>query len=343
MWVDTGGTFTDCLAVDPEGNRRRAKVLSSGAVRVRVVEAASSARLRLDPLGDLPAGFLDGAGVVRPGGEPVGRVASLDGATGELTLAEPAARPVTPGEGLEIVSGEPAPVLAARRVTGTPRGEALPELDLRLATTRGTNALLERTGAATALFITRGFGDLLEIGTQQRPELFALQVVKPAPLYRRVVEVDERLDASGEVVEELDLAALAGPIGELRAAGVSCAAVALLHSYVNPGPERRLGQHLRAHGFRHVSCSADLVAEIRLLHRADTAVADAYLGPVVGDYLAEVRPGVGARRFHVLTRAGGLHRAAEFRPRDRLLSGPAGGVVGGAATAGRRRIVAFDM
>ncbi|HEV2148011.1 MAG TPA: hydantoinase/oxoprolinase family protein, partial [Longimicrobiaceae bacterium] len=246
----------------------------------------------------------------------------------------------------EVRSPEEAPVLAARLVTGTPAGGPLPPLAMRLATTRGTNALLERRGAPTALWITRGFGDLLEIGTQQRPELFALRVEKPAPLYAEVVEVPERLAADGSVLRPLDVEALAPVAERLVRSGVRVAAVALMHSFRNPAHEHALRDLLLRAGFEAVSCSADLAPFIRLLPRAETAVVDAYLDPTLSGYLAGVRGALGGGRLHVMTSAGGLVRPEDFRPRDSLLSGPAGGVVG-AALAGRRsgfgRVVAFDM
>ena len=114
---------------------------------------------------------------------------------------------------------------------------------MRLATTRGTNALLERKGAATALFITRGFADLLRIGTQQRPDLFALEIVRPEPLYREAVEVAERLAADGSVLMPLDAGApSARPRGACCDEGIEAAAVALLHAYRNPGHEQEVGR-----------------------------------------------------------------------------------------------------
>jgi 5-oxoprolinase (ATP-hydrolysing) len=205
---------------------------------------------------------------------------------------------------------------------------------------------LERRGAPTALFITRGFGDLLRIGTQQRPDLFALDVRRSEPLYSEAVEVNERLAADGSVLLPLDLAALEPAARRLLAAGVRVAAVALMHSYRDPAHEHAVRDFLLSLGFVHVSCSADLAPLIKLLPRAETAVVDAYLGPVIGDYLAGVRAALGDGRLHVMTSAGGLVRPEDFCAKDSLLSGPAGGVVG-AALAGRRggfaRVIAFDM
>jgi 5-oxoprolinase (ATP-hydrolysing) len=380
--VDTGGTFTDCLAVDPRGRLRRAKVLSTAALRTRIAARLGEAAVRLMPIaggGPLPAGFFAGCSLLLLGsggagatgwrvlasgpeevrsmaGSAAGDAAGAAAAVGAAALDRRLGAtlqldgPLPPGElagaAVELQAAEEAPVLAARLVTATPPGQPLPPLAMRLATTRGTNALLERKGAPVALFLTRGFADLLRIGTQQRPELFALAIERPAPLYRAVVEVDERLAADGSEIAPLDLAALRAPAGELLAAGVPCAAVALLHSYRNPRHERELGAFLRELGFRHVSLSAELAPLIKLLPRAETAVVDAYLAPVLADYLAAVAAELPTGALHVMTSAGGLVRASSFRAKDSLLSGPAGGVVG-AARAGRasgfERVIAFDM
>lgn len=250
------------------------------------------------------------------------------------------------GAAFELRSPEEPPVLAARLVTGTPLGRKLPEIAMRLATTRGTNALLERKGAATALFITRGFADLLLIGTQQRPDLFALNIEKPRPLFSEVVEVPERLASDGSVLVPLDTQSLRGEAERLLAAGFQSAAVALLHSYRNPRHEEELGEMLREAGFRHVSLSSRLAPLIKIVPRAETAVVDAYLSPILKGYLAGVASALAEGSLHVMTSAGGLVRAGSFHAKDSLLSGPAGGVVG-AALSGRRsgfsRIIAFDM
>jgi 5-oxoprolinase (ATP-hydrolysing) len=347
VWVDTGGTFTDCLARDPRGGLHRAKVLSTSALRGRVRRRLGRRRLDVELGVKVPEGLVEGCAFRLLAARGEQSITAFDPASGVLDLAAPAPEECAAGAAFELRSPEEAPVLAARLVTGTPARLPLPPLALRLATTRGTNALLERQGAATALFVTRGFADLLEIGTQQRPDLFALRVVKPAPLHRAVVEVEERLAADGAVLRPLALASLAPAVEELLRRGVRAAAVALLHSHLNPEHEESTARFLLAAGFAHVSCSAHLAPFQKLLPRAETAVVDAYLGPLLGDYLRRVgaaQPVEGT--LHVMTSAGGLVGAAAFRAKDGLLSGPAGGVVG-AAAAGRRsgfeRLLAFDM
>jgi 5-oxoprolinase (ATP-hydrolysing) len=273
-------------------------------------------------------------------------VSAYDPSTHVIELAEPPPDSIPSGSAFEVRSAEEAPILATRLVTGTSSQDRLPYMHMRLGTTLGTNALLERRGAEVALFITRGFADLLRIGTQQRDDLFALNVRKASPLYHVVVEVDERIGAGGEILKAVVVEELAEEVARIRQQGIGAAAVAFLHSYLNPVHENAMAGFLRASGYRYVSCSSRLAPLIKILPRAETAVADACLSPVVEDYLSRVRSAVGEGLLHVMTSAGGLVVSEEFRVKDSLLSGPAGGVVG-AAVAGRQagfdRILAFDM
>ncbi len=367
LWIDTGGTFTDCVAVAPEGTVHRVKVLSSSALRGLLKDQVGENTWRIAASWaeaasrDLLRGYRfrlldrDHPPLTVSSSDPTGPLFTLTPDPAGAPAATPALPPYlksfissfpAPPVPFELLSPEEAPILAARLVTGTPLDRPLPPIAMRLATTRGTNALLERKGAKTTLFITRGFADLLEIGTQQRPDLFALDIRKPRPLHAAAVEVAERLAADGSVLAPLDLDALAGPAARLLAEGFEAAAVALLHSYRDPSHEDAVAGFLAGRGFRHVSRSAHLAPRIQLLPRATTAVVDAYLAPVVGDYLARVAGALPGGTLHVLSSAGALAGPASFRPKDSLLSGPAGGVVG-AALAGRRsglhKVIAFDV
>jgi 5-oxoprolinase (ATP-hydrolysing) len=314
--VDTGGTFTDCWALPP-GQIRPVflKVLSSG--RLRLNRDPASGRPILPAAWNLPPEFLADWQT-----EPLGELA------------------------IDCFTGEAAPVIATRVVTGTRLGDPFPEIDLRLATTRGTNALLEGKGAAVAFFVTRGFEDILVIRDQRRPCLFALRHEIAPPLYREVTGIRERLDATGSVLEPFAFdEALAQRCRELLLRGIRHAAVALLHSYRNPVHERELRSHLLRLGFDSVSLSSDLAPMIKLLPRAETAVVNACLTPVLDAFLDEVSHSA-PERFLVMTSAGGLTSRERFAPKDSLFSGPAGGVAGAAAVARRAgfsRLITFDM
>ncbi|HDL19118.1 MAG TPA: hydantoinase/oxoprolinase family protein, partial [Bacteroidetes bacterium] len=345
--IDTGGTFTDCLAVDSAGRVKRAKVLSNGSLRGIIVEILVPRRILIKGKWSAPSGFINGYKfrlLNREHDEIVVTDYDADKSIIEISRALPA--DVVPLSVFEIISPDEAPVLAAKLVTQTAAEQELPPISIRLATTRGTNALLERKGEAVALFITKGFGDLLEIGTQQRPDLFALNIVKPKPLYSKVIEVLERVEADGSVLQPLNLNGLEKPVAELLNRGISAAAIAFMHSYRNPVHEEKLAEFLRTRGFRTVSCSSASAPFIKILPRAQTAVVNAYLSPVINQYLQRVQKPIQNGKLHVLTSAGGLIQAGSFYPKDSLLSGPAGGVVG-AAFAGKQsgyeKVITFDM
>ena len=221
---------------------------------------------------------------------------------------------------------------------------------MRLATTRGTNALLERRGARTVHFTTAGFEDLLTIGDQQRPDLFALHIEKPEPLPELVVGVRERLAADGSVTRRPSTGTPSPRASASCASeGLVCASIALLHGHRNPAHEEMLEEMLvEARGSSTWRGRARLSPFQGLLRRSVTCSVEAYLGPVITDYLRAVESRLGAHgsSLHVMTSAGGLIGADTYRSTDSLLSGPAGGVVGTALTgrrSGRDRVIAFDM
>jgi len=235
-----------------------------------------------------------------------------------------------------------------RRLLG---GDSAAVVDaIKMGTTVATNALLERRGAATALLVTRGFGDALDIGYQSRPDIFALHIVKPAPLYQHVVEIDERIAADGTVLRPLDEKAAGNALQRLRREGIESIAICLMHGYRFEAHEARLAEIAVEAGFRQVSASHRVEALVRFVSRAETTLADAYLTPVLERYVDALRhelddvckPG----RLLFMQSSGGLVDAGRFRGKDSILSGPAGGLVGmarAASSAGLDRVVGFDM
>ncbi len=339
--ADTGGTFTDCHALDPLGVESRCKVLSSGHLRA-VFESKTDTHVHLSGLPPLSNAFLIGFRINAVGEGESCLITSFDAATGEITVDQQVTWQT--GALLEITTGEEAPVLGARILTNTPPGKAFPPLSLRIATTRATNALLERKGGRIALFITRGFGDLLQIGDQRRSDLFALKH-EPRPIFHEVVcEVPERVSVSGEVLEALDEATVHAAALACIGKGITTAAVSLLHGHAHSQHELRVSKILRAAGFQHVTLSHQTAAFAKLLPRTQSTVADAYLHGPVHQFLSAIR--VVAEDMHIMTSAGGLETADAIRPKDMLLSGPAGGAIG-AANAARRvgitKIITLDM
>jgi 5-oxoprolinase (ATP-hydrolysing) len=217
---------------------------------------------------------------------------------------------------------------------------------VKMGTTVATNALLERKGERTVLAITRGFGDALRIAYQNRPKLFVRNIVLPSLVYERVIEIDERIGAHGEIVRELDLTGAKRELERALAAGVRSCAIVLMHGYRYPAHERRLAELARALGFAQVSVSHEVSPLMKLVSRGDTTVVDAYLSPILRRYVIDVESELPEVRLQFMQSSGGLTDAHRFQGKDAILSGPAGGVVGAVQVAragGFDRIIGFDM
>ncbi|RVV97900.1 5-oxoprolinase [Mesobaculum littorinae] len=224
---------------------------------------------------------------------------------------------------------------------------------VRMGTTVATNALLERKGDRTLLLITKGFRDALRLAYQDRPDIFAKEILLPEMLYDRVVEVDERVRADGTVERELDLDAARSALQDARADGIDAVAIVLMHAWTAPAHEAALAQAARDAGFGQISASHDVSPLIKLVGRGDTTVVDAYLTPILSRYVDKVAGALGATppgdegpTLLFMMSSGGLTAADRFKGRDAILSGPAGGVVGMARTgqiAGSDRVIGFDM
>jgi 5-oxoprolinase (ATP-hydrolysing) len=272
FWIDRGGTFTDIVALRPNGGLETAKLLSHAPEQYEDAALAGIARLRGD---------------------------------------------------------DQAPIQA-----------------VRMGTTVATNALLERRGQPTVLAITRGHRDALLIGHQARPDIFALEIRKPAPLYETVVEIDERVTAEGEILRPLNEHSTRAALQGAFDAGYRSLAIACLHGHAHPAHEARVAAMAREIGFTQVTTSHEVGAVIRLVPRANTAVVDAYLSPPLRDYVNTVAAGLPGVNLAFMQSNGGLARAGHFHGRDAILSGPAGGIVGMAAagrSAGEDRLIGFDM
>ncbi len=233
-----------------------------------------------------------------------------------------------------------------RRVAAA-TGSALREIEVVHGTTVGTNALLERRGARTALVTTAGFEDVLAIGRQARPVLYDLGAVRPEPLVPAELRfgAQERVAANGEVLEELTEAALRRLVRKLKRARVESIAVSLIFSFVRPEHERRVARALSSLEVP-LSVSHKILPEYREYERTSTVVINAYLQPLMGSYLTRLR--TQAPRLRVMQSSGGSISAgaAAAEPVRTILSGPAGGVVGAldvARRAGVEKLITFDM
>jgi len=253
--------------------------------------------------------------------------------TGELKFAK-------------VLSSDHAPLAGIRRILGLRDHDPIPPCEVKMGTTIATNALLERKGRPHALLITRGFSDVLEIGTQQRSDIFEIRIVKPSVLYQAVVEIDERISATGEILRSPDLQQIQQQLQSLHDQGIDNLAIVFLHGFAFSQHEKMAADLARSLGFHNVSCSHEVCPEIGLTARGDTTTADAYLTPLLVTYLRILQNQLPGSRLEMMQSSGGLIEASRFRGHNAILSGPAAGVVACARLGqwfGFPKIIGFDM
>lgn len=242
-----------------------------------------------------------------------------------------------------------AAVAGIKRLLGLQPGETIsPEVveAVKMGTTVATNALLERKGDPTVLLITKGFRDALRIAYQNRPRLFDRHIVLPELLFEKVVEVEERLGAQGEVVTPLDTVSVRQQLAALHQEGYRSVAIVLMHGYRFTAHEKKLAEIAAELGYSQISVSHEVSPMMKLVSRGDTTVVDAYLSPILRRYVDQVASEMDGVRLLFMQSNGGLTDAHRFQGKDSILSGPAGGIVGmvrTAETAGFNKIIGFDM
>ncbi|MFP6781985.1 MAG: hydantoinase/oxoprolinase family protein, partial [Gammaproteobacteria bacterium] len=242
-----------------------------------------------------------------------------------------------------------AAIQGIRDVLGLRAGERIPaaQIDVvKMGTTVATNALLERKGERTLLVTTQGFRDALRIGYQNRPDLFARQIVLPELLYDGVIEVDERLTADGEVLRAIDTGQTRNLLQLAYDDGFRSLAIVFMHGYRFHAHERVAADIALDIGYTQVSASHVVSPLMKLVSRGDTTVVDAYLTPILRRYVENISAELGDVRLLFMQSSGGLTEASNFQGKDSILSGPAGGIVGAVRVCEnvkRNRIIAFDM
>ena len=242
-----------------------------------------------------------------------------------------------------------AAVAGIRHLLGLAPGEPVtPDLVecVKMGTTVATNALLERKGEPTLLITTQGFKDALRIAYQNRPRIFDRHIVLPELLYERVIEAQERMGAHGDVIEPLDEAHLKERLWAAYDAGLRSAAIVFMHGYRYTAHEEAAARIAREAGFTQVSASHATSPMMKLVSRGDTTVVDAYLSPILRRYVDQVASEMPGVKLFFMQSSGGLTDAQVFQGKDAILSGPAGGIVGMARTAGlggHDKVIGFDM
>ena len=242
-----------------------------------------------------------------------------------------------------------APIQGIRDLMDVGRNQPIPTSQIevvKMGTTIATNALLERKGDRVLLLINKGFKDALQIGYQNRPDIFARQIVLPSMLYETVVEIDARYDARGNELKPVDKAQVSQDLQTVYATGIRCCAIVLMHSYRYANHELQVAQIAKEIGFTQISISHQVSPLMKIVSRGDTTVVDAYLTPILRRYINRITSQLPDIPLIFMKSDGGLIDAANFQGKDSILSGPAGGIVGAVQTsqkAGFNLIVTFDM
>jgi 5-oxoprolinase (ATP-hydrolysing) len=242
-----------------------------------------------------------------------------------------------------------AVIQGIRDIMGLSSHEPIPQTAVevvKMGTTVATNALLERKGDRVVLLITQGFKDALRIGYQNRPNIFARQIILPTMLYEQVIEVSERYDANGNELIPIHEEQVKKDLQAAYHQGIHSCAIVLMHSDRYPDHELQVAQIAQEIGFTQISVSHQVSPLIKLISRGDTTVVDAYLTPILRRYVNQVSSQLSNVRLMFMKSDGGLTDARQFQGKDSIFSGPAGGIVGAVQTskrAGFDLVITFDM
>ena len=350
FFVDTGGTFTDCLGLSPDGEVIRAKVLSRGTLSAHVLEISGTNKVRISVNDDWPINFPVGFSLCLKSSQRGNKlITGWNPSSCELEIDH-----LVPEEeeeilgAIELESGWEAPVLGMRLILARcGRNWRDVDAEMKLATTRCTNALLEGTGTLPVLFITAGFADLLEIGDQRRTDLFDLVPRKCKKIQGDVVEVRQRIDRSGKILKSLDYKELEEQASLMYSKGNRTAVVSFIHSWANNKHEIEMAEILIRAGFENVISSSAISSFPKWLPRTESASVEAFLSTTLNQYLDNVKTSLGTHpKLWVMGSAGGLIKRKYYRAIDSLLSGPAAGVVGAGVVArscGMKKFINLDM
>ncbi|MEH1857601.1 MAG: hydantoinase/oxoprolinase family protein [Nostoc sp.] len=242
-----------------------------------------------------------------------------------------------------------AAIKGIRDIMGIASNEPIPTEAIevvKMGTTVATNALLERKGDRVVLLITKGFKDALRIGYQNRPNIFARQIILPTMLYEQVIEIDERYDANGNELISINIEQVESELQAVYHTGVRSCAIVFMHSDRYPKHEQQIAQLAQEIGFTQISISHQVSPLMKLVSRGDTTVVDAYLTPILHRYVNQVASQLPGVKLMFMKSDGGLVTAEQFQGKDSILSGPAGGIVGAVKTskrAGFKLVITFDM
>ncbi|MBQ49485.1 MAG: hypothetical protein CMP10_19050 [Zetaproteobacteria bacterium] len=351
-WIDVGGTFTDCILVD-DNSCQQHKLLSANYYKGLLLTDDDGLTFDLKgPVDDFFRGFtcqlFDAAQQLLIESE----VTSSCSRTGRVQLED--SDPKGEKASWLLRSPHQAPVCGLRWLLGLRLDQPIPAIPVRLGTTIGTNALLEGKGTPSGLLVTSGFEDILTIGDQSRPQLFDLAITKNHWFDVKVAGVKGRLDADGHEIIPLDVPGVKATLAKLKTEGCKSLGICLMHSWnlagaeeqTQPSHEQVVKDLALAAGFSDVIMSSEVAPTKGYLARAQTTSLNAYLDPMIRQWLELLQQELGVAELRLMTSAGAVVKPDRFRGCHSILSGPAGGVVGAAQTgiaSQSQNLLSFDM
>ena len=341
--VDVGGTFCDASYVNGD-KVSSLKILSNSRLRATILSISDAWTVCIKESWSLPyPQILQDCICFQANGIPID-IKTYDPLAQTLHFYKK--HQIYVGEVIDIGTNAEAPVFAAHLLTGIPMNSPLKNIELRIGTTKGTNALLELRGAPCVWITNEGFKDLLYIKTQQRPDLFQLNIPEPNLLHNQVIETKARVDANGLELQAMNKKEWERIKKDLPKDKNTPLAISLIHSYQYPEHERILKKKLRHAGYTFVSVSSELLPIIHFLPRSETAVCNAYLSPILHRFVDAIQSGARPPSLYMISSAGQAMPSKLFHPKDSLLSGPAGGIKAAENLAqyyGINKLITFDM
>ncbi len=324
FFIDTGGTFTDCLAISPSSEKHTLKILSSAQLHFEVDKKIDNRSYLIRGQHIRFIHLLEAYTCI----EAAEAVSSID----LQILKFKTSVNLHAGDRITIQSPEPSPLFAIRLLTDSRIHDTLPKCLVKIGTTRATNALLEESEQEILAIHSKGFKDLIRIGDQRRPNLFQLNVPPKPILHDQVFEEDKSDSWLKELKNESD-----------KQRGI---AICLKNAFYQPQKELDLKRKICKLGFTNVHTSYEVSPRIGYLDRTTTTHVNTYLSNSVDRFFNELKQGIPQSIIRIMQSDGQLAKASNFKPKDGLLSGPAGGVkalANFALTYRLDKVIGFDM
>lgn len=340
IWIDTGGTFTDCIIKFEDGSTKFIKVLSDGSIRARIRGKVGDTTYTIDQNWGFNTNIINSYQLKIEGKNDVYCIKNFDPQknTIELDRSLESNLPLN----ISISNNEEAPILAIRLGLELNANHSITNASLKLGTTKGTNALLEGKGSKVCLICTKGFKDLSVIGTQQRPNIFQIDIPDAKLLYSESIELNETVDAKGNIKNPLQISGLE----HIQNLDYDSIALAFKNAHINQQNEEEVYETLRKITKKPISVSSKLSKARKLLNRTQSTLINAYLDPILIRYFDGIKDKIQNEDLSIMSSMGTLVNSELFRSMDALLSGPAGGLKGAtqiASNLGIHKILSFDM